>query len=71
MSENVKCIALLLLLLLLFGVAGRMDYEDALREQERLRDQGFPPLPVDDCSNDGHPDAGGPGASGSELTARR
>lgn len=35
MSQNAKVVALLLLLLLLFGVAGEMDYQDALRSQQR------------------------------------
>lgn len=35
MSQNAKVVALLLLLLLLFGVAGEMDYQDALRGEQR------------------------------------
>lgn len=36
MSQNAKVVALLLLLLLLFGVAGEMDYQEALRSEHRF-----------------------------------
>jgi hypothetical protein len=35
MSENAKVVALLLLLLLALGVVGDMDYQDALRSEQR------------------------------------
>jgi hypothetical protein len=48
MSENVKVVLALLLLLVLMGVVGAMDYEDALREEQRFN--GTDSWPPDGCS---------------------
>jgi hypothetical protein len=45
MSENAKVVLALLLLLVLMGVVGAMDYEDALREGQRLNGAvSWPPV---------------------------
>jgi|APDOM4702015118_1054815.scaffolds.fasta_scaffold597717_1 hypothetical protein len=49
MSENAKVVLALLLILVLMGLVGAMDYEDALREErERQAVKSWPP---GDCSN--------------------
>jgi hypothetical protein len=48
MSENVNVVLALLVLLVLMGVVGAMDYEDALREEQRFN--GADPCPPGWCS---------------------
>jgi hypothetical protein len=48
-ERNAKVVLALLFLLVVLGVVGAMDYEDARRE-ERSFNSGEPP-PVGDCSN--------------------
>ncbi len=49
MSENAKVVLALLVILVLMGVVGAMDYEDALREERERKPVDM--WPAGDCSN--------------------